>query len=176
MITIRPGNARGAAKLDWLDSRHTFSFAEYHDPRFMGYGALRPGEAVALRRRDLHLTPTPATITAPGTHSAPPRNHLLHGEDRGRALQERHRQAPRRIPAPWRARLLGVALGFAGIQLLNLVRVIALFLTGSYLPDLFDTSHTVVWQSVVVAAALVLWLFWAQRFAGAPAGAKRTAT
>ena len=41
MITIRPGNARGVAKLDWLDSRHTFSFGHYYDPRHMGFGPLR---------------------------------------------------------------------------------------------------------------------------------------
>lgn len=80
------------------------------------------------------------------------------------------------FPAAWSSRLLGIAIGFVGIQLLNLVRVIALFLTGSYLPDFFDTSHTVVWQSVVVATSLLLWLFWAQRFAGRPGGAERTAT
>jgi exosortase H (IPTLxxWG-CTERM-specific) len=80
------------------------------------------------------------------------------------------------FPALWRSRLLGLAIGLAGIQLLNLVRVVALFLTGSYLPDFFNTSHTVVWQSVVVAAALVLWLFWAHRFAPATPATERTAT
>ncbi len=32
---------RGRTVLDWLDSRHTFSFGDYHDPRHMGYRALR---------------------------------------------------------------------------------------------------------------------------------------
>ena len=41
MIAIRPAEARGAANLGWLDSRHTFSFGEYHDPRHMGFGPLR---------------------------------------------------------------------------------------------------------------------------------------
>jgi redox-sensitive bicupin YhaK (pirin superfamily) len=41
MLLIRRSVDRGRAKLGWLDSRHTFSFAEYHDPRFMGYGPLR---------------------------------------------------------------------------------------------------------------------------------------
>ncbi len=40
-ITIRPSADRGHGRLDWLDSRHTFSFADYHDPRHMGLGALR---------------------------------------------------------------------------------------------------------------------------------------
>jgi redox-sensitive bicupin YhaK (pirin superfamily) len=41
MLLIRRSDDRGRANLGWLDSRHTFSFADYHDPRFMGYGALR---------------------------------------------------------------------------------------------------------------------------------------
>jgi redox-sensitive bicupin YhaK (pirin superfamily) len=41
MIEIRHANERGTANLGWLDSRHTFSFGEYHDPRYMGFGPLR---------------------------------------------------------------------------------------------------------------------------------------
>jgi redox-sensitive bicupin YhaK (pirin superfamily) len=41
MITTRPADQRGHAERGWLDSWHTFSFGEYHDPRAMGYGCLR---------------------------------------------------------------------------------------------------------------------------------------
>jgi hypothetical protein len=41
MITTRMSSARGHTRIDWLDSRHTFSFGEYHDPRHMGFRALR---------------------------------------------------------------------------------------------------------------------------------------
>src|SRR4029077_5270959 len=41
MITPRPAAARGATRTRWLDSRHTFSFAEYDDPAQMGFRALR---------------------------------------------------------------------------------------------------------------------------------------
>ena len=41
MISVRRAEDRGVAKRGWLDSRHTFSFGDYHDPDHMGFGTLR---------------------------------------------------------------------------------------------------------------------------------------
>jgi redox-sensitive bicupin YhaK (pirin superfamily) len=41
MITLRPSAARGRFDFGWLDTRHTFSFGEYHDPDHMGFRSLR---------------------------------------------------------------------------------------------------------------------------------------
>src|ERR671910_3879081 len=41
MMTVRRGHERGSSKFNWLDSRHTFSFGDYYDPKHVGYSSLR---------------------------------------------------------------------------------------------------------------------------------------
>jgi len=40
-LTIRRSDQRGRANFGWLDSKHSFSFGPYQDPRHMGFGPLR---------------------------------------------------------------------------------------------------------------------------------------
>jgi redox-sensitive bicupin YhaK (pirin superfamily) len=41
MISLRRNEERGGGNFGWLNTRHTFSFGSYHDPRFMGFRSLR---------------------------------------------------------------------------------------------------------------------------------------
>lgn len=41
MINVRKADKRGRTAIDWLDSRHTFSFGEYFDPDWVGFHQLR---------------------------------------------------------------------------------------------------------------------------------------
>jgi exosortase/archaeosortase family protein len=72
-------------------------------------------------------------------------------------------------PTSWRQRGFGSLLGIVVIQLVNVVRVSALFLIGLYFQSIFHDTHVYVAQALVVCVAVALWLHWATRYADAPA-------
>jgi len=41
MINLRRANERGGGDFGWLNTKHTFSFSDYYDPRWMGFRSLR---------------------------------------------------------------------------------------------------------------------------------------
>jgi exosortase H (IPTLxxWG-CTERM-specific) len=58
------------------------------------------------------------------------------------------------FPATWKNRLIGFVAGFLVIQVLNLIRIVALAYAGVYHRDLFDLIHIYVAQGVMIAVAL----------------------
>ena len=67
------------------------------------------------------------------------------------------------FPATWRQRLVGLVAAIAVIQILNLVRVVTLFLLNRYKPDLFELFHLAIWQTVIGGAAIALFYVWTTR-------------
>jgi exosortase H (IPTLxxWG-CTERM-specific) len=73
------------------------------------------------------------------------------------------------FPASLLSKAVGLVVGLPLLSLVNLTRVIGLFLTGRYLPALFNTSHLFLWQVALIlitAGIFALYLRWAYRQAG----------
>ena len=64
------------------------------------------------------------------------------------------------FPAPWKHKVLGVALGFLAIQALNLVRIVSLFYLHEWNQVWFEWFHLYLWQALIILDALVFWLVW----------------
>jgi len=76
------------------------------------------------------------------------------------------------FPATLRSRLAGLVVGSIAIQILNLVRVASLVWLGEHHRELFDFVHVGVWQSVVILAAVSMFVFWSWKFAEKPLAAR----
>jgi len=72
-------------------------------------------------------------------------------------------------PCKLKGKLIGIGLGIPTIFLVNLVRMVSLFYVGVYLPQIFEATHLLFWQSLMIIAAVLLWLFWVQMFTHATA-------
>ena len=70
-------------------------------------------------------------------------------------------------PASLRNKALGILLGLVVLSLVNLVRIMSLFLIGSAYPRYLGVAHLLVWQTAIILIAIVLWLLWVERIAGA---------
>ncbi len=71
-------------------------------------------------------------------------------------------------PSRMKEKLKGFLFGASVIFSLNLIRVVSLMYIGRYFPSFFETAHLLIWQSLVIFAALLAWLYWTERFVGAP--------
>ena len=57
----------------------------------------------------------------------------------------------------------GILLGGVVLSLLNLVRLMGLISVGTFVPPLLDSAHILVGQSLMIVAAVVLWVLWWRR-------------
>lgn len=75
--------------------------------------------------------------------------------------------------APIAKRLLGALLAAVILQTLNIIRIVTLYLIGLKRPEIFETAHLAIWQTLMFAAAVFLFLAWTSRVAprNAAAGA-----
>jgi exosortase/archaeosortase family protein len=64
-------------------------------------------------------------------------------------------------PVALRLKAPGLILGTLALALVNLLRLVALFLTGIYWRGAFEIMHVDVWQAIFIFLALLFWVVWA---------------
>lgn len=64
-------------------------------------------------------------------------------------------------PVLFRRKLPALIFGTSLLLVLNLVRLVSLFLTGLHLKSLFDVMHLQIWQAAFIIMALMFWAVWA---------------
>jgi len=57
-------------------------------------------------------------------------------------------------------KILCLGLGIPVIFLINLVRTVSLYYVGVHIPQYFDITHFVVWQSITILVVIGIWLLW----------------
>ena len=60
------------------------------------------------------------------------------------------------FPAPWRAKLAAILLGFIAIQALNVVRIISLFYLGQWHYPIFEWTHLYFWPVLIMIDVLLV--------------------
>jgi exosortase/archaeosortase family protein len=65
-------------------------------------------------------------------------------------------------PLPLRARLAFMLPGVLGLLVVDLIRLVSLFVIGVHYPSAVETVHWDVWPGLLIAIVLVSWLIWAR--------------
>lgn len=66
------------------------------------------------------------------------------------------------FPAPFRRKIPGLLLGVVILTVVNLVRIVSLFLAGVYYPQTVASLHAEVWPAAFILLVIVLWAIWIQ--------------
>jgi exosortase H (IPTLxxWG-CTERM-specific) len=64
--------------------------------------------------------------------------------------------------ASWKAKWYGAFLGMVILQAVNLIRIVSLVYLGINHPKYFSEAHSYIWQIVIIALSLFLWVLWAK--------------
>ena len=68
-------------------------------------------------------------------------------------------------PARLGSKLTGAVMGLIVLTVVNVVRIVTLFLIGASYPQYLNIAHLLVWQTAIILLAIVLWLIWVERIA-----------
>lgn len=79
------------------------------------------------------------------------------------------------FPAPWRARLAAIALGFLAIQVLNILRIISLFYLGNWNLEFFSWFHLYLWPALIMLDVLIVFVVYLRYLSRQPGEAASAA-
>lgn len=72
------------------------------------------------------------------------------------------------FPSTLRSRIAGLTIASVALGLLNVVRLSSLFWLGEHYRRVFDLFHVAVWQSLIILAAISMFVLWSWKFAERP--------
>ena len=64
-------------------------------------------------------------------------------------------------PVPWLSKLPAVLVGTLILAIVNVIRIVSLFLSAVYWRKAFDILHLDVWQAAFILLAILMWALWA---------------
>jgi len=64
------------------------------------------------------------------------------------------------FPSTWMEKLLGITIGFAAVQVVNLLRIVSLYYLGQLSRPVFEFAHLYLWQALIMLDVLIVWLLW----------------
>lgn len=64
------------------------------------------------------------------------------------------------FPASFKHKIIGLALGFVGIQGINIIRIITLFYIGQWSMQAYEWAHLYIWQALILIDAFAIWVLW----------------
>jgi exosortase H (IPTLxxWG-CTERM-specific) len=64
------------------------------------------------------------------------------------------------FPGPWKRKLVGMLAGIVILQVLNLVRIVTLYMIGARFPSVFASMHLEVWPALFIVVAIALFIGW----------------
>ena len=63
-------------------------------------------------------------------------------------------------PVSWDRRLKGIGLGILLLMVLNVIRIVSLYLTGVHAPSWFEFMHVDFWQVAFILFTVLMWIYW----------------
>ena len=68
------------------------------------------------------------------------------------------------FPSTMRSKLIGIAIGYPVVFVINIIRIVVLFILGFRIPEVFEAVHYYYAQAFVIVATIGVWLLWVSLF------------